>query len=68
MFVSPMLVIMVKLLNDEGIIHLWKPASPAGKNEDEGFAKKILARFKKVPAGKTVESEKDEAKDEGSAQ
>lgn len=68
MFVSPMLVIMVKLLNDEGIIHLWKPVSPSGKNEDESFAKKILARFKRVPAGKTVESEKDEAKNDGSAQ
>lgn len=68
MFVSPMLVIMVKLLNDEGIIHLWKPVSPAEKNEDESFAKKILARFKRVPAGKTVESEKDEAKNDGSAQ
>lgn len=25
MFITPVLVIMLKLLNDEGIIHLWKP-------------------------------------------
>ncbi len=25
MFIAPMIIIMLKLLNDEGIIHLWKP-------------------------------------------
>ncbi len=25
MFIAPMIIIMLKLLNDEGILHLWKP-------------------------------------------
>lgn len=38
MFVTPILVIMLKLLNDEGIIHLWKTAP---KNENvEAVTKK----------------------------
>ncbi len=31
MFIAPMIIIMLKLLNDEGIIHLWKPL----KKEEE---------------------------------
>jgi predicted PurR-regulated permease PerM len=26
-FLLPILMIIVKLLNDEGVIHLWKPSS-----------------------------------------
>lgn len=32
-FVLPMLIIMLKLLNDEGIIHLWKSPSKVKKGE-----------------------------------
>ncbi len=29
MFIAPMIIIMLKLLNDEGILHLWKPMKKA---------------------------------------
>lgn len=38
MFVTPILVIMLKLLNDEGIIHLWKTA-PKNENVEAGTKK-----------------------------
>ena len=38
MFIAPMIIIMLKLLNDEGILHLWKPmkkAEAADKDKTE---------------------------------
>ena len=39
MFLVPMLLILIKLLNDEGVIRVWKPA-PAGEGLGERKAKK----------------------------
>ena len=33
MFIAPMIIIMLKLLNDEGILHLWKPMKKAEEPE-----------------------------------
>lgn len=35
MLIMPILIIMVKLLNDEGIIHLWKNAEPESEEAEE---------------------------------
>ena len=53
MFVTPILVIMLKLLNDEGIIHLWKPLPKSDENDDDekkSISEKLLNRFKKTAA------------------
>lgn len=39
LFLVPMLLILIKLLNDEGVIHVWKPA-PAGEWFGEKAPKK----------------------------
>ena len=41
-FLLPILMIIVKLLNDEGVIHLWKPTEP-----DNSEPKKPFAFFRK---------------------
>lgn len=33
MFIAPMIIIMLKLLNDEGILHLWKPLKEKQEQE-----------------------------------
>ena len=48
MIVTPLLIVMLKLLNDEGIISLWK--TPPEKLEDEG--KKPKKPGKKLKAKK----------------
>ena len=35
MFIAPVMVIMLKLLNDEGIIHLWKTSEKEEKSKEE---------------------------------
>ena len=35
MIVTPLLIVMIKLLNDEGIIHLWKTPPKSKDDEDE---------------------------------
>jgi predicted PurR-regulated permease PerM len=43
MFVLPMLLILIKLLNDEGVIHLWKPTPQFDESEPpNGNPKKTL--------------------------
>ena len=42
-FLLPILMIIVKLLNDEGVIHLWKPT----EHEDDPKQKKPFAFFRK---------------------
>ncbi|MCQ2462871.1 MAG: sporulation integral membrane protein YtvI [Clostridia bacterium] len=47
MLVMPILVVMVKMLNDEGIIHLWVPAPEKPPEEKgEGLASKLIAKIK----------------------
>lgn len=43
MFIMPIIIVMIKLLNDEGIIKLWKPIySPdTGEPDEPGFVKKL---------------------------
>ncbi len=43
MFIAPMIIIMLKLLNDEGILHLWKPM----KKAEEGAAPPPVKEKKK---------------------
>lgn len=54
MFVTPILIIMLKLLNDEGIIHLWNPVKKPEENDkpEQTMAEKLFARFKKISAAK----------------
>lgn len=60
MFVTPILVIMIKLLNDEGIIHLWKPLPKEEDEEDAPSAKeKLLNRLKKKAAAQKSDGEKE---------
>lgn len=40
MFIMPIMIIMVKLLNDEGIIHLWKTAEQKQKESEAAKAEK----------------------------
>lgn len=40
MFIAPMIIIMLKLLNDEGILHLWKPLKKAEQTESTKPEKK----------------------------
>lgn len=51
MFVTPILVIMLKLLNDEGIIHLWKTA-PKVEDGEEETKKDKFKKLVKEKAGK----------------
>lgn len=37
-FLLPILMIIVKLLNDEGVIHLWKPTEPDNSEPKKPFA------------------------------
>ena len=37
-FLLPILMIFVKLLNDEGVIHLWKPTEPDNSEPKKPFA------------------------------
>ncbi len=43
MFIAPMIIIMLKLLNDEGIIHLWKSPSKL-KAEQEASVQKTTEK------------------------
>lgn len=38
-FLLPISIIIIKLLNDEGIIHLWKPSEPKEKIDEESDEK-----------------------------
>lgn len=40
MFIAPMIIIMLKLLNDEGILHLWKPMPNEKDEEKESITQK----------------------------
>ncbi len=62
MFVTPILVIMLKLLNDEGIIHLWKPLPREENEEEKSSAKdKLLNRLKRSAAkDKKAEKKREE--------
>ena len=55
MFVTPILVIMLKLLNDEGIIKLWK--SPVKLKAEDDTAEKT-----DEPDGKEEKASKKKAK------
>lgn len=44
MFIAPMIIIMLKLLNDEGILNLWKPIKKA---EEAATAEPVKAEKKK---------------------
>lgn len=39
MFMVPLTIILVKLLNDEGVIHIWKTSTDNGGNKDENTQK-----------------------------
>ncbi len=46
-FLVPIMIIIVKLLNDEGVIHLWKPAGEVEESPDtpkRGLLKKLLKK------------------------
>ena len=46
-FLVPIMIIIVKLLNDEGVIHLWKPTDDIGESSEEpkpGLLKKLLRK------------------------
>ena len=58
MFVTPILVIMLKLLNDEGIIHLWKPLPREENEEEKSSAKDKLLNCLKRSAAKDKKAEK----------
>ena len=64
MFVTPILVIMLKLLNDEGIIHLWKPLPKEEEDEEEkaSVKDKLLNRMKKTAAKKSEPNKAPEEK------
>ena len=48
MLVMPILVVMVKLLNDEGIVHLWTPSEEKPPEEKkDGIVTKLLAKVRK---------------------
>lgn len=65
MFVTPILVIMLKLLNDEGIIHLWKPLPKGEEDEEEesSVKDKLLNRLKKTVAKKSEPNKNPEEKE-----
>ncbi len=53
MFITPVAVVMIKTLNDEGIIHLWKPgAYDNGEKEEEGNKGFVARLLEKRKAGK----------------
>ncbi|MGN0468433.1 MAG: sporulation integral membrane protein YtvI [Acutalibacteraceae bacterium] len=63
MFVVPVMVIMLKLLNDEGIVNLWKsPARQKVKTEADGSDIKTNEDFKQKTEHETEENESDENK------
>lgn len=46
-FLVPIMIIIVKLLNDEGVIHLWKPAGEVEESPDtpkRGLLKKLFKK------------------------
>lgn len=51
MFLIPVLIIMIKLLNDEGILHLWKTPEKAEDESSETPAPKKKLFSKKAAAG-----------------
>lgn len=61
MLIVPLLVIMVKLLNDEGIIKLWKTPHEEADEENEDEKKKDGGFFKKKRWNKQKGKEADEA-------
>ncbi len=46
MFIAPMIIIMLKLLNDEGILHLWKPMKKAEETVTPATDKKAKKKLK----------------------
>ncbi|MGN0464306.1 MAG: sporulation integral membrane protein YtvI [Acutalibacteraceae bacterium] len=60
MFIMPIMIIMVKLLNDEGIIHLWKTGKEVRKAEAEGEDISAGAAEEKTEAEDTKENEPEE--------
>lgn len=47
MLIMPILVVMVKMLNDEGIIHIWVPApEKAEEKKEDGLISKLIAKIK----------------------
>lgn len=65
MLIIPIFTIMIKLLNDEGILHLWKNPVPAEGSETGGQTKPKKPFFlKKKAANKTAAEENEEEKSE----
>lgn len=49
-FLVPVLLILVKLLNDEGVVHIWKPGEESGdRGQEAGAAPKARPKAKPGP-------------------
>ncbi|MPN15908.1 hypothetical protein SDC9_163244 [bioreactor metagenome] len=46
MFFVPMMIIFLKLLNDEGVIHIWKSLPPDEKTDDDEKPEKGKKKFR----------------------
>ena len=61
MLVTPILIIMLKLLNDEGIIHLWKSPARVKAAQEAAAAEAATAE---APAAEEAEPEAEEAQEQ----
>ena len=63
MLIMPILIIMLKLLNDEGILHLWNSV-PSDENEEAEASKKPRFSLKMKKKKASVESEETDKTEE----